>query len=93
MKLITLSEKEFNDFSKNHELTSFYQTSMYGNSCKNDFSTHYIGIVDDNKLIGASLILYKKIFMNFKYAYAPRGILIDYTNKALLKDFTIKFKH
>ena len=32
----------------------------------------------NNKLIGATLIIYKKVFMKTKIAYAPRGLLFNY---------------
>ena len=55
---------------------------------KYEFSANYIGFIDNNKkLVAATLILYKEIFMHYKYAYAPRGFLIDYNSPALLKDF------
>ena len=49
------------------------------------FSFKYIGFIIDNKIIGASLILIKKI--NRLIAFAPRGILIDYS-KCNIDDVT-----
>ena len=53
----------------------------------------YVGLVDDNNnLIAASLLLLNKI-KNYKYAYAPRGFLIDYNDMELFKTFTIMLKN
>ena len=46
-----------------------------------------MGLVDDDKLLAASLILVQKI-NGFRYASAPRGFLIDYNNTELLTTFT-----
>lgn len=82
MKIVTLTPKQFDDFAKKHKYRNYFQTSKYANTISTQgFKVHYLGILDNyNKLIGATLILYKEIFMNKKIAYAPRGILFDYTN-------------
>lgn len=94
MKIITLTEIEFDEYAKYHKYSNYYQTSSYGNTMKsNGFSIHYLGFKNDtNNLIGASLIVYKEIFMSKKIAYAPRGLLFDYTNPILLKELTEKLK-
>ncbi len=57
------------------------------------FEPHYYGFINDqNILIGASLILIQKLFLGYKYAYAPRGFLIDYDSKDLIIDVTNKMK-
>ena len=53
---------------------------MYGNVIvKFGYHAQYLGIVnDENKLIGANLIIYKEVFIGNKVAYALRGILFNY---------------
>lgn len=94
MKIITLDEQQFDNFSKNHKYSNYYQTSSYGKTMKeNGFNIHYLGIKDENsKIIGASLIVYKEIFMGKKIAYAPRGILTDYKDRPLLQEMAHKLK-
>lgn len=94
MKIVTLNSKQFDNFAKNHRYRNFYQTSSYGSlMTKFGYNIHYLGIVSDtNKLIGATLILYKSIFMNNKIAYAPRGILFNYENINDLEDVVKKIK-
>lgn len=94
MQIITLTEQQFDDYAVNHRNKSFYQSSSYGKLMSNHgFNSHYIGFVDDKKeLKAASLILYRKIFANYKFAYAPRGFLIDYSDSKLLVDFTTQLK-
>lgn len=94
MKIVKLSPQQFDSFSSNHPLHTYYQTSAYGNLMSDDgFEPHFYGFINDqNILIGASLILIQKLFLGYKYAYAPRGFLIDYDNKDLLIDVTNKMK-
>lgn len=94
MKIVILTPTQFDNYSFNHPLHSFYQTSMYANLMKEyNYDIEYYGFADDNNnLIGASLILTQKIAGNYKYGYAPRGFLINYDDKELIKELTIKFK-
>ena len=94
MKIITLTEEQFDAYTRNHKYRNFYQTSAYGKTMeKEGFSIHYLGIIDEmEQLIGASLLLYKEVFMGYKIAYAPRGLLFDYHNSALLNEFTTRLK-
>lgn len=94
MKIITLDEITFNNFANKHKYRNYYQTSSYGRTIKNQgYDIHYIGIIDDNNsLLGASLLLYKEVFMNYKIAYAPRGLLIDYTNANNINELTNRIK-
>ena len=94
MKIVRLNPEQFDNFSSNHPLHTYYQTSGYGNlmSLENFVPEYYGFINEQNMLIGASLILVQKLFLGYKYAYAPRGFLIDYDNKDLIIDVTNKMK-
>ena len=94
MKIVTLTPTQFDKFAQNHRYRNYYQSSAYGNvMIKFGYNAHYLGIVNDqNKLIGATLIIYKEIFMGNKIAYAPRGILFNYENKEQVKEMAIKLK-
>ena len=94
MKIVKLTPEQFDNFSSNHPLHTYYQTSAYGSLMSQEgFDPHYYGFINDqNILIGASLVLVQKLFLGYKYAYAPRGYLIDYDNKDLIIDVTNKMK-
>lgn len=83
MKIVTLSPKKFDEFATTHKYRNYYQTSNYGNLMINfGYNVHYLGILNDsNALIGATLIIYKDVFMGNKIAYAPRGFLFDFEDK------------
>lgn len=91
MKIITLKKEEFNNFSSNHKYNSYFQSSDYADFAvaNEQYNVHYLGFVDDNdKLVGAALMLYKPLFWGYKYAYAPRGLLIDYDNDDIINAVT-----
>lgn len=93
MELKELSIEEFKLFTDTYPLSSMYQTAEYGLSMINQgYTALFLGLVDEsNKIQAASLILIQKLG-KFKYAYAPRGFLIDYSATELLKEFTNQIK-
>lgn len=93
MQLRELTNEEFLNFSKSYNIKSIYQTIEYAFVMnKQKFDAMFIGLVDENNnIVAASLILIEKNG-HFKYAYAPRGFLIDYCNQNLLETFTKEIK-
>ena len=90
MEIVRLNSSQFDNFAKNHKYRSFYQSSMYGNLIKQfGYNVEYIGIINDEKqLQGASLIMYKVVFMKNKIGYCPRGILFNYDDSNEVKKMT-----
>ena len=93
MYIKELTNAEFNLFTDKYPYFSIYQTSEYGFIMNTqNYTSVFLGLIDDfNKIVAASLILIEKEGM-FKYAYAPKGFLIDYNNKELVEDFTNHIK-
>lgn len=89
MRLVELTINAFDEFAKTHPLRNYCQSSAYARFMgEMGYSYDYIGYEDDNQtLIAASLILYKRLGTFNKYAYAPKGFLIDYYNMDLLTEF------
>lgn len=80
---------EFEDFAKNHNLASHYQTINYAMlMTEYEFDYDLIGYFEENELKAASLIIFNHITNFKKYGYAPKGFLIDYLNPHLLERFT-----
>lgn len=92
MQLRLLTNAEFLEFSKKFRPASIYQTTYYAFTMNEQhYSSIFIGLIDDNELKAASLILIYKV-NGFKYAVAPRGFLLDYNNVDLLQNFTKMLK-
>lgn len=83
MKINTIEKEQFDAFAKKHKYRNYYQTSTYASIMSNfNYEISYIGIYnEEDKLVGASLLLLQNAFMKNKIAYAPRGILFDFTDK------------
>lgn len=94
MKLVTLKPEQFDKFASSHRYRNYFQTSAYANTMiKFGYHIHYLGIVDNlNSLIGATMLMYKEVFMNNKIAYAPRGILFNYDDSEKVKELADRLK-
>ena len=88
-EFLELSKDEFNSFIKDYEQSSFMQTVELGN-LKEELGDipYYFGVKEGKKLVCATLILEEPSIMGRKSFYAPRGFLIDYSDKELLSFFT-----
>lgn len=92
MELKELSNEEFYQFIQNYPVKSIFQTPEYGFVMNaQNYDSLFLGLVDNKKVVAASLILIEKL-KAFKYAYAPRGLLVDYEDSDLLKIFTTELK-
>ena len=94
MELRELTRKEFDQFTLNHPLGSFQQTSSWGRFMEGDkFHAYYVGGFIKEHIVGACLLLsYERKKDKIRIFYSPRGFLIDYKNEELLKEFTEKVK-
>lgn len=95
MKIVVLTKEQFDAFSMEHPLHTYYQTSMYGDlQEKLGYKSFYYGFVNDAEtLIGATMLYTGTLYGQNKFAYAPRGFLIDYEDKDLLQELSYKFKN
>ncbi len=85
MRIVKLSPEAFDNYIASINYCSYFQTSAYGHLLsKFGLKEEYIGLEENGGLVGALLLLHKPIFMGFKYAYVPRGIILDYNNQALV---------
>lgn len=94
MRLIEIRQRQFDEYAITHKNRNFYQTSQYGEfMSRNGYKDFYVAMVDyDGNILAASLILIKRVFPNFKIAYAPRGFLIDFYNFDQVGKFTFMIK-
>ena len=93
MKFVELSSEEFNKVSNNFSNSNFYQSYEWSKLKESTGWKHYyVGVLKDNTLVAVTLILGKKIYFNKYLYYAPRGVLIDYSDTELLNFFIIEIK-
>lgn len=88
MQLRELTNDEFDKFSRSFDFFSMYQTREYSFIMhKEGYETSTVGLFDNRNIVGAALILTKEKNKH-KYAFIPRGYLVDYTDYNKMKSFT-----
>lgn len=94
MKIVKLNATQFDKFAANHKYRNYFQSSMYANlMVKFGYRSQFLGIVNNsNKLIGATLLVYKNVWKKNKIAYAPRGMLCDYDDPEMLEELVYELK-
>lgn len=93
MEFVNLNEKEYRKFYEFYPDASFMQSIELGN-LKKEYGNivHLVGIKENKKIVGATLLLETKTILNKSIFYAPRGLMVDYHNKERLKFFTEELK-
>lgn len=96
LRLKNLEKEKFDKFVENHKTKShFLQSLSWGEfaKAKKNLTPHYLGLVDDeDKIVGATLLLEKKLPLNMCYFYAPRGFVLDYNKKEIVREMTSKVR-
>lgn len=92
LKFIDNVDREtYEKFTQGHEKSHFLESYAWGEFCKKIKGQvpHYVGMTDDKgNLVATALILERKTPLGYGYGYSPRGFIIDYKNKELIKKFT-----
>lgn len=92
-KLEIINKKDYEAFLNISKYSHFMQSYEFGQIKKDKgFTPYYIALKKDKKIIGTALLLEKKLPLNYTYLYSPRGYVLDYDNKELIKIFTDKIK-
>ena len=93
MEFVELTKKEYRTFWENHPLKTFLSAPEISDlRKKSGWETYFVGVKDKNKIIAASMLFSIKRHFNKYEFYSPRGYLIDFKNKELVKFFTDKLK-
>ena len=93
MKFCVLTADEYREFLKGNPQASFMQTVELSELKKESGSKiHFVGVKENGVIVAGSMILEDKSILNQKQFYAPRGLIVDYHNKELLKFFTEELK-
>jgi len=94
LKLKNIEKEQYDNFVKNHKTKShFLQSLSWGEfaKAKKNLTPYYLGLVNEKEeIVGATLLLEKKLPINYTYFYAPRGYVIDFKKKELVRDMTKK---
>lgn len=96
MKFIdNIDKKEYDNFVIKNNKSHFLQSYTWGLFSKKTkgLIPFYVGLKDNkNNLVAVTLLLQKKLPLGYSYFYAPRGFIIDFSNKKLLTEFVDNLK-
>ena len=90
-----INKEEYINFWKKNSNQHFLNSYYWGIVSKNNkgVESRYVGLRDsNNNILCETLLLVKKTPLHMCYIYAPRGYVIDWNNKELVKNFTIQIK-
>lgn len=94
LKLKNIDKDTYDNYVKSHPTKShFLQSHAWGEfaKVKKGLTPYYLGLVNENdEIVAATLLLQKNLPLNMCYFYAPRGFVIDYKKKELVKTMTKK---
>ena len=88
MELCVLDEKKYLDYALKCENISIMQLPNWGKLKEdNGWKYHLVGLVDNNNILGVTLLLEKNTPIKKSLYYSPRGYLVDVEDFDLLKTF------
>jgi len=90
MKMIELTREQFEEFAAKNHYKNYCQTANYGIvMAETGFEYTFVGYTtNEYEILAAGMFLVKKLGNKYSYAYCPKGYLVDYNNKDLLRRFT-----
>ena len=91
MELRVLEKKEYENFVKSNPYKShFLQSYDWGELAKErrGLTPYYLGLDDNGKIVGATLLLKKNLPLGLCYLYAPRGYVVNFNDFKVLDKFT-----
>ena len=77
---------DFEEFVSHSSFAPIQQTKAWA-ELKNNWEHFFCGIYRDETLCGVCLILVRKILPTVKHAYAPRGPILDFSDKEAVSAF------
>ena len=93
MKFVELNEIEYSNFQQKHRYNTFLNSiDTYHLEQLENLDCKLVGLKEQDEVLCAALIIKYPMMKKFSFYYAPRGILVDYENKELLKTFAKELK-
>ena len=94
LKLKCLEKEQFDKFVIEQTNVSHYmQSQSWGEFSKvyYNLTPYYLGLVNENEdVVGTTLLLEKKLKMNYNGYYIPFGFIVDYNKNEIVKEMTNK---
>ena len=93
LEFLELTEEEFRTYLNKSEERKFLQTPEIGKlRDKSGWTVSYLGVKNKVEVVAAAMFTSITRHFGKKEFYAPRGLLLDYSNQELLAFFTENIK-
>lgn len=79
------------NFIAKEPICNLLQSSSWA-KVKDNWQNTIVAVINDKELVASSLVLIKKLPLGFTMMYIPRGPIMDYTNKELVKFYFQELK-
>lgn len=82
--VVNIDKHELNEFVRTHDYAHYMKTSFWAEykSMTERYLPTYVGIYDNDKLVGTAILLKKRPWQIMKpYIYIPTGFCVDYSNR------------
>lgn len=88
MEFLEITEQEYDRFARKHRYRNFLNSSIAINIKRaSGWSISFVGVREHGEILAATGLVFIPCMKSYFYAYAQRGFLIDYQDKALLNFF------
>ena len=92
MKLRNITAQQLDQYVAASAKPHFQQTSAWGEvNRKRGYTIIYLGLFDEDKLVGTALLLEKSLLM-YRSFYCPRGFVCDYNDHKTVAAFISELK-
>ena len=81
-----INSDEFAAFSQSHKQNHIFQTIAWS-QVKANWSHCFLAVFQADQIVAATLVLKRDLKFGYKFAYLPRGPLLDFTNQELKQYF------
>ena len=93
MEFLQITQTEYDSFQKQHIYKDFMNSVQAMELKKmNQWEVEYVGVKENGTLIAATALTSIPVMKVYRFFYAQRGFLIDYSNKEALSFFTNELK-
>lgn len=89
--ITNINNKTHDNFVAKEPICNLLQSSSWA-KVKDNWLNTIVGVKHNEDLVASSLVLIKKLPLGFTMMYIPRGPIMDYTNKELVKFYFTELK-
>lgn len=79
-----ITPEQLDTFAESYPYSPLTQSSGWATIKEALWEAHYLGVFADDRLVMSALVLIRRLPLGLRFAYCPRGPLMDYQNEELV---------